>query len=116
MKEMLSIMKLFPWMRQLKPGDPVMVRWTNCGNRWQTEATVKTVNKSSFRVTLTKPIMDGDSPHYPVGQEIVVPNPSGESLSALKLWTWNNTILPFDLNAITEQVDDKTATEYSRRR
>lgn len=103
MANVLSLRLLWEWLKALKVGDPVLVRWTNSFNQWETEAKVTKINPSSVRIEITKPIVDGDKTIYPAGQSFPVTLPKGRAISR---WSWNNTILPIDKQVITETVPD----------
>lgn len=56
------------WEKEVKVGDLVIAKWTNCGNYYETEVEVDKINEKSY-VTLVKRPTGG----YPVGHVIRVP-------------------------------------------
>lgn len=83
----------------LKPGAPVLARWTNCNRHYHAAAEVLRVNNSTVRVRLTAAI-EGS---YPAGQEIVCPLlvPSRRCR-----WSHNNRVEPADGYQPVERRDD----------
>lgn len=73
----------------LKIGDPVLVRWTNCGRYFRAAGTVAKINAKSLRVTLTESVLWGDEYTYPVGREILVP-----SIDNIRDWSCSNRVEP----------------------
>lgn len=108
-KEMFSLRLLWQWLATLKVGDPVRIRWTNCYRYREAQGTISKINEHSVRVRITDAIMEDGKTAYPQGWELTAQLPKGK---AMMRWTWNNTILPIDLNIITEQVDEKVAARY----
>ena len=80
--------ELLDFEAELRQGQKVRVRWTNCFNFYEAAATVQKVNRASVVTTLDKPVA-GSFGGYPAGWKITVP-----------LWTLkstrsnNNCVLP----------------------
>ena len=76
--------------RNLKFGDKVLARWTNCGYQMQGTGVVTKINAKSARVVLSESVPMGEWT-YPVGQEIRLPIITGNGRMSAD-WTWNNGV------------------------
>jgi hypothetical protein len=69
-------------------GREVEVRWTNSFRFYRAIAKVVRVNKSSVRVTVTRPVKDGEPGAYLVGRTLSFPRFMGNK------WSVNNGAFP----------------------
>jgi hypothetical protein len=76
----------------LRIGDPVVIRWTNCGSYYAAKATLSKINAKSFKATLDEEVPCSYGEPYSIGREIKAPRFTWGS--CLKTWTTNNRVEP----------------------
>jgi hypothetical protein len=98
----LNLIKQMRWESGITLGAVVEVRWTNSNRFYTGKGTIAKLNEATVRVALTEhvPSQIGYG-GYPVGQEIRVPRSTPKGM---KLWSWNNCILPIDKSVIDDYI------------